>query len=135
MLVVAVVSGCHRGGTKQTFVDEMKIDSCLSICSEPNCLKSLTHVVGGGQIKLQGDEPSSPDPWLNIPDSALDNFRLDFYDDDGQRVASVIQKCPMKRPVKIDSRVILNRNPSGTYFMNLSRNGVPIGTAKYLWRR
>jgi hypothetical protein len=138
MLLVVVVAACGGGSvtTKKTsLVAETKVDSCLTICAKPACLKSLTHIVGGDQIKLQGEGVSASDPWLYIPETALGKFRMDFYDIDGQRVASVAQKCPIEPPLKIDARAILGRKPNGTYFINLSHNGVPIGTARFVWKK
>ncbi len=138
MLLVVVVAACggRSATTKKTgLVGEIKVDSCLTICAKSGCLKALTPIVGGGQIKLQSEGAPAFDPWLNIPDTVLGLFRVDFYDIDGQWVASVAQKCAMTPPVKIDARAILRRKPNGSYFINLSRNGVPIGTTRFVWKK
>lgn len=136
LVVMAAACGGRSAATKKTaLVAEIKVDSCLTMCAKPSCLKTLTPIVGGGQIKLQREGTPAFDPWLYIPETALDKFRIDFYDIDGQWVASVAQKCAMTPPVKIDARVILRRKPNGSYFINLSRNGVPIGTTRLVWKK
>ena len=98
-------------------------------------MDSLTHIVGGATIQLQSEGTTGSNHWLLIPDSVLNDFRLDFYDIDGQRLAVVTQKCNVKPPLKFDARAVLKRKPRGTYFVTLSCNGTPIGTARYEWRR
>lgn len=114
---------------------EPHADSCIRFCSQSTCLSTIKPIVGGAQIELTVERDRDSIRWILLPDSILNNFRLDAYDVTGQRLTSVQQECQLSPPVKISLRRMFGKTPSGTYYVTISHNDSAVSTAKVIWRR
>ena len=128
-----LIVNCHPNRASSRQEVAVVSEECLRVCADNSCLDSLSFP-GGGTINMEGEyAPLSPTPWLLIPDYALDTFRLDFYNVTGRKIATIIQDCKVASPVRVYPRLARSQMASGVYFIMLSRNGVGLGTQKFLW--
>lgn len=142
--VLVMLAGCHPDRVKRSVSETPRIDTCWIVCNKPECIDS--GLVGGidqeasiASIRLDPYEmpPNHDGPWpwsptgiLDISDSIANKFQMVLFNESGQAVGGVSQKCTISGTVRLYPSVYGYGLPSGFYTCYVFHNGTLIGKSK-----